>query len=122
MFFVRDVEASSRWYQAVLGLTSAHGGPHYEMLVDDEKNLLFQLHHLESDEHDSMALTETTPRGKGVLIYIAVPDVHAAFARAKSGGARVAGAPEFIELAGHTEFVMHDPDGYALALYTRGKA
>ena len=25
-----DVEASSRWYQQLLGIRSDHGGPHYE--------------------------------------------------------------------------------------------
>ena len=30
---VRDVEASSRWYQTLLGCESAHGGPEYERLV-----------------------------------------------------------------------------------------
>src|SRR5437899_13003837 len=30
---VRDVEASSRWYQRLLGCQSTHGGPHYERLV-----------------------------------------------------------------------------------------
>lgn len=27
---VNDVEASSRWYQRLLGCESAHGGPNYE--------------------------------------------------------------------------------------------
>ena len=31
---VRDVEASSRWYQRLLGCRSGHGGPEYEKLVD----------------------------------------------------------------------------------------
>jgi hypothetical protein len=30
---VRDVAASSRWYQALLGCESGHGGDEYEMLV-----------------------------------------------------------------------------------------
>ena len=30
---VSDVEASSRWYQRLLGCESAHGGPEYERLV-----------------------------------------------------------------------------------------
>ena len=32
---VRDVEASSCWYQRLLGCRSGHGGPEYEQLVDD---------------------------------------------------------------------------------------
>ena len=30
--FVDDVEASSRWYQTLLGAQSMHGGPDFEML------------------------------------------------------------------------------------------
>lgn len=30
---VRDVEASSRWYQQLLNCQSDHGGPYYERLV-----------------------------------------------------------------------------------------
>jgi catechol 2,3-dioxygenase-like lactoylglutathione lyase family enzyme len=30
MIAVTDVEASSRWYQRLLGCESAHGGPEYE--------------------------------------------------------------------------------------------
>ena len=33
MIAVRDVEASSRWYQQLLGLRSDHGGPNYERLL-----------------------------------------------------------------------------------------
>ena len=32
---VSDVEASSRWYQRLLGCQSAHGGPNYERLVSN---------------------------------------------------------------------------------------
>lgn len=48
----RDVEASSRWYQRLLGCKSAHGGPEYERLVDPKRQrsehasegLILQLH------------------------------------------------------------------------------
>lgn len=33
-----DVEAGSRWFQAVLGLSSGHGGTKYEMLLDGGSN------------------------------------------------------------------------------------
>ena len=43
MVVLADVEAGSRWFQAVLRLASAHGGPEYEMLMDGE-TLVAQLH------------------------------------------------------------------------------
>ena len=47
---VRDVEASSRWYQRLLGCESAHGGPNYERLVYSGK-LVMQLHRWEVEHH-----------------------------------------------------------------------
>ena len=40
---VRDVAASSCWYQQLLGCESGHGGPEYERLVKDGE-LILQLH------------------------------------------------------------------------------
>jgi hypothetical protein len=40
---VRDVEASSRWYQRLLGCQSDHGGQEYERLVA-RGQLVLQLH------------------------------------------------------------------------------
>jgi hypothetical protein len=56
-----------------------------------------------------------------VLLYFKTPDVRAAHARAVSMGASTEGPPTYIKLAGHTEFVVRTPDGYALALYQRGE-
>ena len=121
MLFVRDVEASSRWYQSALGLHSAHGGPHFEMLADDDKNLLLQLHLLDMREHGEHRLTGDETRGAGVLLYLETTDVRALHARALRAGAAVQNEPTFQKQAGHTEFVLHDPDGYAIAPFTRGE-
>jgi predicted enzyme related to lactoylglutathione lyase len=122
MLFAEDVPATSRWYQQLLGLKSAHGGPHYEMLVDAEGALALQLHHADAEEHGGARLPAGSERGAGVLLYFRTDDVRAAHARALEMGAAVEGAPAFIDLAGHTEFVARDPDGYAIAIYQRGKA
>jgi catechol 2,3-dioxygenase-like lactoylglutathione lyase family enzyme len=122
MIFADDVEATSRWYQQLLGLKSAHGGPHYEMLTDAAGALALQLHHADADEHGGERLPTGSARGAGVLLYVRADDVRAAYAKARDMGARTEGEPAFIELAGHTEFVVRDPDGYAIAVYQRGRA
>ncbi|HRE03007.1 MAG TPA: hypothetical protein PLV68_17040, partial [Ilumatobacteraceae bacterium] len=50
MIFLADVEAGSRWFQDVLGLTSGHGGTEYEMLMDGD-TLVAQLHRWDAHEH-----------------------------------------------------------------------
>ena len=37
MIAVRDVKATSAWYQRVLGFTSGHGGTEYEQLLFDRE-------------------------------------------------------------------------------------
>ena len=122
MIFVDDVEATSRWLQSLLGLKSAHGGREYEMLVDGDKHLVVQLHHASGEEHGGDRLPKGSVRGTGVLLYFKVADVHAAYQRATTMGATLEGPPQFITLAGHTEFVVRMPDGYAISIYQRGKA
>jgi catechol 2,3-dioxygenase-like lactoylglutathione lyase family enzyme len=121
MLFVDDVAAASRWFQALLGLKSAHGGPEYEMLVDEAGSLVVQLHHAGGDEHGGQRLPSGSVRGAGVLLYCRVPDVREAHARAAAMEATIEGPPIFVRLAGHTEFVVRSPDGYAIALFQRGE-
>jgi catechol 2,3-dioxygenase-like lactoylglutathione lyase family enzyme len=117
--FVDDVEASSRWYQQLLGAKSAHGGPDFEMLMLDDA-IVLQLHRVHSEEHGDARVPAGAPRGIGVLLYCQVPDVRAAHKNALAMNANVENEPAFIDLARHTEFVVHDPDGYALALFQPG--
>ena len=56
---VRDVEASSRWYQRLLHCQSAHGGPNYERLVHSDQ-LVLQLHRWEEEHHHGGSATPTT--------------------------------------------------------------
>jgi catechol 2,3-dioxygenase-like lactoylglutathione lyase family enzyme len=121
MLFVDDVEATSRWFQALLGLKSAHGGREYEMLMDDAGQLALQLHHADAEEHGGERLPAGSARGAGVLLYFRTADVRAVHAKAKAMNAAVESDPVFIKLAGHTEFVVRTPDGYAIAVCQRGE-
>ena len=119
MLFVKDVANSSAWYQNLLGAVSAHGGPEYEMLTDSEGELLFQLHKLEGDEHGVSLSDDSSIRGAGVLCYVRVDDVPEIHTKALSMNADVKSEPTFLDLAGHTEFIVKDLDGYSLAIYSR---
>ena len=118
MLQVRDVEASSRWYQDALGLASAHGGSEFEMLTSDGE-LVLQLHHLDAHEHGFE--TPTEPGGGGVSLWFECADCaafEALFARAKAAGATVVVEPSWNPLAHHYEATLTDLDGYVVAIHS----
>lgn len=115
MLVVRDVVASSAFYQRLLGATSGHGGSDFEMLMDGEE-LLLMLHHEDTAEHPAIGSTERGDAGSGVLLYFYVDDVDAAHGRAVQMGAEVSDEPHVNELARQYEFSLRDPDGYALTI------
>jgi catechol 2,3-dioxygenase-like lactoylglutathione lyase family enzyme len=78
---VRDVEASSRWYQTLLGVESAHGGKEYERLEIDGV-LIMQLHSFDVD-HDHGHIGDPHQLvGNGVLLWFEIDDFDAAVDRA----------------------------------------
>jgi catechol 2,3-dioxygenase-like lactoylglutathione lyase family enzyme len=118
---VADVEASSRWYQRLLGCRSAHGGANYERL-ECEGVLVLQLHRWETDHaHVPIGDPERKPHGNGVLLWFEVDDFDAAAARAAELGAEVVmdrhrNPPSGDGGPSHWELWLRDPDGYRVVL------
>jgi catechol 2,3-dioxygenase-like lactoylglutathione lyase family enzyme len=120
---VSDVEASSRWYQRLLGCTSAHGGPEYERLVSPGGALILQLHRWEIEHHHGpIGDPAKRPYGNGVLLWFEVDDFDAAVARATELRAEVVLAPHRNPPPGepggpaHRELWIRDPEGYTVVL------
>jgi len=120
---VHDVEASSRWYQQLLGCASDHGGKEYERLVDRDHRLIMQLHRFEVDHHHgAIGDPASRPYGNGVLLWFEVDDFDAAVARAGKLRAPIVLAPHRNPPAGepggpaHREIWLRDPDGYTVVL------
>lgn len=119
---VRDVEASSRWYQRLLGLRSDHGGPHYERLVAGGE-LVLQLHHHDVEHHHGRIGDPDGAPGNGVLLWFGdVADFDDVVERAAELGAAVVRAPHRNPPdgggngPGHREFWITDPDGYTVVV------
>lgn len=118
---VADVEASSRWYQHLLGCQSAHGGPTYERLVSNG-TLVMQLHNWDVEHHHGpIGDKAARPYGNGVLLWFEVDDFDAAVARAGALKAEVLkpkhrNPPEGDGGPNHWECWLRDPDGYAIVL------
>ncbi len=117
---VSDVEASSRWYQHLLGCRSAHGGREYERLERDGR-LVLQLHHWDVAHDHGPIGDPALAHGNGVLLWFEVDDFDEAAARAGELKAEVViprhrnprdgdGGPN------HWELWLRDPDGYTIVL------
>lgn len=104
---VRSVSRSSRWYQAVLGAPSGHGGDEYERIVLDG-GLLLQLHALTVDHHHGALADPSKPLGNGVAAWFEV-----------GAKARVEKPIHPNPNAGHRELWLRDPDGYLVVLAGR---
>ncbi len=115
MLVVQDVPASSRWYQELLGLVSAHGGEEFEMLMGDGR-LLLMLHHLDFAEHPAIGDPREGGPGRGVLLYFSVEDVQAAYERAGRMEADLVDEPHHNPNARAVEFSLRDPDGYSVTV------
>ena len=112
---VADVEASSRWYQRVLGCESGHGGKEYERLVHDGE-LILQLHHWGADEHPHLGDPGAKPYGNGALLWFQTGEFDAAVGRARDLGAEILEEPHVNPNAHHRECWLRDPDGYVVVL------
>jgi catechol 2,3-dioxygenase-like lactoylglutathione lyase family enzyme len=119
---VDDVEATSRFYQRLLGLTSDHGGPEYERLVDDGR-LVMQLHRWDVEHHHGpIGDAAAKPYGNGVLLWFEIDDFDDAVARGEELGAEIIRPvhrnPPEGEPGGpaHREIWLRDPNGYAVVL------
>jgi catechol 2,3-dioxygenase-like lactoylglutathione lyase family enzyme len=118
LIMVADVPASSRFYQAVLGARSGHGGDEYEMLlVDDE--LIMQLHAAEVSHHHGVTRDPGAEAGNGVLLWFESDDFDRAVEQIRSLGAELVHDVHVNPNAGHREIWLRDPDGYLVVLAER---
>lgn len=120
---VSDVEATSRWFQELLGARSDHGGPEYERLLSRDGSLILQLHRWEVEhEHGAIGDPDALPYGNGVLVWFEVDDFDAAVGRSERLKAAVVLAPHRNPPEGepggpaHREVWLKDPNGYTVVL------
>ena len=113
---VTDVEASSRWYQRLLGCEGDHGGTEYERLFSNGV-LILQLHRFEVEhDHGPIGDPDDKPYGNGVLLWFETDDFDAAMARAEAMQAEIVMPRHRNPRPDHWECWLRDPDGYAVVL------
>lgn len=110
-----DVEAGSRWFQQVLGLSSGRGGREYEMLMDGQ-SMIAQLHDWEADEHPHMGSPTESSRGNGVLLWFATDDFDAIMDRVSGNDATILEGPLLNANSGLCEVWLRGPEGYVVVV------
>ena len=119
---VTDVEASSRWYQRLLGCRSTHGGREYERLMSAGDTLILQLHDFgAAHHHGPIGDVHDKPYGNGVLLWFEIDDFDAAVGRAGEMQADIVkprhrNPPSGDSGPNHWECWLRDPDGYIVVL------
>jgi hypothetical protein len=122
---VRDVEASSRWYQRLLNCQGTHGASHngvweYERLVSNGK-LIMQLHKWEVGHHHGAIGDPTKVPGNGVLLWLEIDDFDAAMKRVAELKPEIVqprhrNPPSGEGGPNHWECWIRDLDGYTVVL------
>ena len=114
---VKDVAASSRWYQKLLGCTSGHGGDDYEQLFDPATaEMILQLHHWGDHDHPNLGDPDAAPHGYGVLLWFHTDNLDGVIERAKGLKVEIIDERRFNPNAGHHECWLRDPDGYVVVV------
>jgi len=115
---VRNVRASSHWYQQLLGLDTlpehSHRDTYDRMLCAG--HLILQLHAWDEDDHPNLVNADRAPNGHGVLLWFEVDDFDAVVERARALSAQVVLEPHLNPAPNHREMWLHDPDGYMVVI------
>jgi extradiol dioxygenase family protein len=115
MLVLDDVEAGSRWFCDVLGVSSGHGGAEYEMLMDGDE-LVAQLHLWDAHEHPHLGNPADPSRGNGVLLWFTTDDFDAVVERAASSGTEVLEPAAYNPNAQQREIWLRGPEGYTVVV------
>jgi catechol 2,3-dioxygenase-like lactoylglutathione lyase family enzyme len=114
---VRDVAASFRWYQTLLGqpaTSPAHDD--FGQIVDTDGTVLLCLHEWGAHGHPSLTSPDKAPAGNGLLLFFRVEDFDSALASAGALAARLDEEPHLNPNTGTREFSLRDPDGYYVTI------
>ena len=112
---VKDVEASSRWYQQVLGFRKTHGGNEFAVLLSADDEILLCLHKWGEHHHPTMTNPDITP-GNGLILYIRTDDMNVLRQNVEKNGGIVEEDIHLNPNSQKMEFSIKDPDGYYLTI------
>ena len=114
---VKDVEASSQWYERIFLFKREHGGDHFSVLVSEDNEIILCLHKWEEHQHPTMTNPDITP-GNGLLLYFRTDNMPTIYQNAINAGCVIEEAIHLNPNSRREEFSFRDPDGYYLTVTT----
>jgi catechol 2,3-dioxygenase-like lactoylglutathione lyase family enzyme len=112
---VKDIEASSSWYQKIFGLRNQHGGDHFSVLVSDENEVVLCLHKWGEHNHPTMVNPLITP-GNGLLLYFRTGNMGTIYQNVLEASCLIEEDIHVNPNSLKREFSFRDPDGYFLTV------
>lgn len=114
---VRDVAASFKWYQSLLGQPEASPAHDYfGQILDSDGSVLLCLHAWEAHGHPSLTSPGEGKPGNGLLLFFRVDDFDKALPRARALVTRLEEEPQVNPNTETMEFSLRDPDGYYVTI------
>ena len=112
---VKDVEASSKWYQSVFDCRSMHGGKEFDILVSENDEILICLHKWGEHQHPTMTNPSITP-GNGLILYFRTENMNVIRQNVEKIGGFIVEDIHLNPNSTKKEFSLRDPDGYFLTI------
>lgn len=112
---VKDVETSSKWYQTIFGCKSMHGGDEFDILVNDETEILCCLRKWGEPTYPTMINSDITP-GNGLILYFRTANLKLVYQNVIDTGWQVEQNIHINKNTKRQEFSIRDPDGYFLTI------
>lgn len=112
---VKDVEASSKWYQTVFGCKSMHGGKEFDILVSENEEILICLHKWDEHGHPTMINPIISP-GNGLILYFRTENMNVIRKNVENIGGSIEEDIHLNPNSTKMEFSVRDPDGYYLTI------
>lgn len=109
-FFVKDIDKTAKFYKA-LG---------FKIEKHEKGYLLVRLNWFSMDFVAESGGDKAGPKGAGLCINISVGDVDEFHKNVLAKGLKPASKPQDYP-GGYRNFVLHDPDGFNLIFFKRGK-
>ena len=112
---VKDVEASTQWYQKIFLFRRGHGGDKFCVLTAEDNNIILCLHKWEEHDHPTMS-NPNLPAGNGLLLYFRTENMNSIYQNAINAGCVIDEEIHMNPNSLKQEFSFRDPDGYFLTV------